>query len=129
MFINEIDFRRLFDGILKVFFFFLLLLLLYTGGLHGKSGDFLAKNVRCRCISSYMIQRRDRSPEVCRIKTSSSLSPFANFLLVKEPLSSIRQLFTFERTSLSPFIKFYERTSLPPDRCSHLLNFLGSTIM
>ena len=64
MFINEIDFRTLFDGILKILFSF------YSGVLHGKSADFPAKNVNCTLISSHVIQLRDlitRLPEVCRM--------------------------------------------------------------
>ena len=40
----------------------------FSGGvLHGKSADFPAKNVRCRCILCYVIKPRDTSPELWRM--------------------------------------------------------------
>ena len=57
MFISEIDFHRLFDGILKIVFS------IFSGVLHGKSIDFPAKKVRR--ISSYVIRIDYRSPGVC----------------------------------------------------------------
>ena len=55
MSLNEIDFHLLFDGILNVEFSFV------YGLLHGKWADFSAK--KGRCISSYVIQPSDRSPD------------------------------------------------------------------
>ena len=57
---NEIDFHRLFTGILKVTFSFL------GRVLRGKSADFPAKNVGRRCLLSYVIQPRDRSHDHLR---------------------------------------------------------------
>ena len=59
MFINEKNFHRLFDVILKVMFSFV------SRVLYAKSADFLAKNVRCRSITSYVTQPRDRSSQMC----------------------------------------------------------------
>ena len=46
------------------------LLSIFSRVLHDKSADFPAKNARCGCISSYVIQPTDRSPdqtEECRM--------------------------------------------------------------
>ena len=62
--INEIDVHSQFDGILKVVFSL-------SAILHGKSVYVPGKNVKCRCISSYVKQPRDlitRSPEVCQME-------------------------------------------------------------
>ena len=50
MFINEIDFHRLFGGIMNVVFS------IFYGVLHGKSADFPAKNVKCKPVH---IKQRD----------------------------------------------------------------------
>ena len=57
MLIDRLHFHRLFNSVLKVVLSF------FSGVLHGKSTDFLLKNVRCRCISSFVIQPRDWSPD------------------------------------------------------------------
>ena len=62
MSLNEIDFQRPFGGILKVMLSF------FSGVLHGKSADFPAKNVRCSCISSYVTQPNNWSPEEDRMQ-------------------------------------------------------------
>ena len=54
MFINEIDFHRLFDGMLKFVFSF------FSQGI---SADVPANNVWCTCMSIYVIQPRDLSPD------------------------------------------------------------------
>ena len=54
VYIYEIDFHRLFDGILKVVYFL-------SGVLHGKVTDFQEKNVNYNCTSSNVIEQRDRS--------------------------------------------------------------------
>ena len=56
MFKNEIDFHRMFDGILKSCAFF-------SEVLHGESADIPAKNIRCSCISSHVKQSKDWLPD------------------------------------------------------------------
>ena len=119
MFINEIDFHRMFDGILTVVFSF------SSGVLHGKSADFPAKNVRCRRISSYVMQPRDRSPDHAVCHCEVIIISMKSFLRLKDQVKNlVYKMFInkvyFHRLLDCIFKVVFLAESYTVNRCKHI---------